>query len=54
MQLIPLTGTITFHNIRQYFFESILDATHTPHGDGKYKALRLCAKAHGLRALYFI
>ena len=52
MQLIPLTGTETIlHNLLQI---SILDATHTPHGDGKYKALRLCAKAHGLRALYFI
>ena len=30
------------------------DATHIPHGDGKHKALRLCAKAHGLRVLYFI
>ena len=26
------------------------DATHTPHGDEKHKALRLCVKAHGLRA----
>ena len=71
MQLIPLTGTITFPGPLLYLLflhdathtphgdgnsiiwisdESKIDATHTPHGDGKHKALRLCVKAHGLRA----
>ena len=52
MQLIPLTGTITiFINI--FLFIIFQDAAHTPHGDEKYKALRLCVKTHGLRALQF-
>lgn len=48
MQLIPLTGTIT--NASLIEDARTTDATHTPHGDEKHKALRLCVKAHGLRA----